>query len=109
MKTYHYTLGFPREFAQLKSGLALVYSRHALEQATRKNIFRAPSAVPNVYKLVEVTLDHGVAVKYVIRVSHSTTNDLVLVVSANGTVITLWHNSRIDHHRTLDITRYARP
>jgi hypothetical protein len=109
MKTYHYTLGFPKESPRPKGHTKLKYSLHAIEQANRKNIQSLPVFLTWSFQLIELTLDHGVLIKSVVRVPHTETEDLVLVVSANGTVITLWHNSRSDNHRTLNTSKYAKP
>jgi hypothetical protein len=104
--TYHKDIGLPRDYQRPIAGLTLTYSRHATDRSREKGI-ALPATLP-ACEVIEVTLDHATAVKWVIRFALTTDTDLVLVLLPDGFVKTAWTNDKRDNHRTLDHSKYER-
>lgn len=106
LTTYHRDLGLP-PFNPPTVGLMLTYSMHAAKRAAEKFI-TLPLILPAV-EVVEVTLDNGVVVKWLVRVTGRVRGlDLCMVVQPDGFVRTVWLNATFDNHSTLDKSKYAR-
>lgn len=110
IRRYHADLGIPDGIADPVVGAALVYTLHAHRAAVPDRVqSRLPSALPP-YTLVEVetTLDHQ-PLKWVVRCALDDTHDLVLALTSEYLVKTVWVNEARDSHATLDHTKYDRP
>lgn len=105
---YHYVTGLPN--VRLPASISLTYSLHARHQciADRYGIIKPPNTLDMANgKLIEMEIANGRVAKIVVRVEYSAKYDLVLVVSSNGIVRTVWLNSVNDKHHTLDRSRYV--
>jgi len=119
-KTYNAAIGIPQSLLnELRTTptFKLTYSKHALRAALDdKNGFLHPDAFPREFdiswgRVIEVTVDEDNYIeKIVVRRLIDEARDLVLVIlPATGVVKTLWINFISDTHKTLDITKYAKP
>lgn len=108
MLTYHKDIALPKVYARPVTGSELIYSRHAQDQSYVKGFYRLlPHTLPSV-EVIEVTLDKGMIIKWVVRFALTPDVDLVLVLLPDGFVKTVWTNDRADKHRTLNHSAYAR-
>lgn len=119
-KTYNAAIGIPQrllnELCHTRP-FKLHYSRHARQEALNdRNGRLSPDAFPLEFytcwgKIVEVTIDERENIeKIVVRRCIDEARDLVLVIlPSTGVVKTLWINFTSDTHKTLDITKYAKP
>lgn len=106
LETFHRDLGLP-PFNPPTTGLMLTYSVHAKQRAFQK-LVTLPLTLPPV-EVVEVTLDKGVVIKWLVRVTGRVRGlDLCMVVQPDGFVRTVWLNATFDNHSTLDKSKYAR-
>ena len=109
---YHCDVWMPHELRQATLGLRpvpLIHSGHARRAAADDGV-RLPNVLQlSSWKLVEVEVRGGCAVKLVVRKRYDAARDLVLVVLANGVVKTTWMNQRSDNHRTLNRSAYVQP
>lgn len=62
----------------------------------------------NISILIEVESMNDIVIKQVWRTPYDITKDLVLVVTNEGMVKTVWINSSLDKHSTLDKTKYEK-
>ena len=115
MGLYHSEVYMPKLLQQPCFEGRLRYSRHAIDEA---NSDRYGDITPPPYfyvegkeKLIEVETDSktGKVVKQVWRQALDDERDIVLVITADGNVKTLWVNLKTDKHKTLDRSRYIKP
>jgi hypothetical protein len=115
---YHYQIGFPSSLKRLNGIHTLKYGHHAQRAAADDRYGRI--VLPRILNadtalLVEAEVKpNGELLKAVYRVRYNDTHDLVLVVNRSNDgvglfVRTVWLNSRVDSHKTLDRRRYAQP
>lgn len=107
-QTFHRQIGIPQSLQTGLNGRRLSYSSHAQEEARKDNV-KLPTRLPTEAVLVEVETVNGVAVKYLYRYRYDAQQDLVLAITTDGHVKTVWVNQAKDLHRTLDTRKYARP
>ncbi len=112
--TYHKDIGFPAWFKKPTCTFRPHYTAHAVEAAQDDGY--GPIAVPETidltrFEVIEMTVAAGTrrVVKMLIRGQHDGRRDIVMPVTADGRVKTVWANLRTDIHRTLDRSKYARP
>lgn len=97
--------------------LPLTYTRHALGEALNDRYGVLPaSAFPQEFTMyggwsvVEVEeLEPGYVTKIVVRKPIDGNRSLVLVITNQGLVKTLWTNLNSDVHSTLDKSKFAKP
>jgi hypothetical protein len=110
---FHKDVGIPPQLAAgPPSGLKLLYSAHARQEALKDGLKAAPSRMPAIFTLIEVAINkQNAIVKWVVRLPmvDLPNDDLVLVVQPDGLVRTLWLNNKFDTHRTLRTNLYAKP
>ena len=91
----------------------LVYTQHARHAAKSDRfgvidlpvVFRSKEA-----QLVEAEVsDDGILIKQVWRQKFNHNYDLILVITRQGCVKTVWLNSNRDKHRTLNTSNYVQP
>jgi hypothetical protein len=113
-RTYHYKLGFPKDFMAPRRLFDLRYTKHAQQEAQREEhgTFAPPGSLnTREALLVQIVLDpNGRLVQATWRVQYDEDWDVVLVVDPDrATVVTCWKNHRDDDHPNLDWTRYDLP
>ena len=91
------------------------YSGHAVKAA---NDDRYGKAVLDIQidlksaKLIEVEVENGKLVKYVVRCNYDAARDIIYVLCPRprrmAFVKTVWFNLKTDKHRTLDKNKYVR-
>lgn len=113
-KTYHYRLGFPKDFVAPRRLFDLSYTDHARREAEREEhgAFTPPRTLNTAQALlVQIVLDpRGRLVQATWRVRYDDDWDAVLVVDPDRKrVITCWLNHVKDDHPHLDWERYDRP
>lgn len=106
---YHRDIALPN--VPLPRGtFRLSYTRHARKAARtdRYGQIRLPAVLDTERcQLVIVELRGGRVAQLVYRTPHDPEYDLVLAVALPGwVVVTVWLNHRLDHHATLDRSRY---
>jgi hypothetical protein len=115
MSLYHEAFGFPSGHERPIFTGMLTYSQHALQEADSDRYGRI--ALPTKFdaratnaKLIEVEFDDRKrrVVKQVWRQSLDAQRDLVLVITYDGYVKTVWVNLKSDAHRTLDGSKYVK-
>lgn len=107
---YHKDIGIPAGIVGPPVSMRLQYGNHARQAALDDGLRAAPRYVPSGYQLIEVEVTGGRPTKWVIRFPLANdTRDLVLVVTADGFVKTLWTNDRNDTHKTLKTWLYTKP
>jgi hypothetical protein len=107
---FHKDIGIPDALKAARPNSTLTYGHHARREALADGITSLPKVLPEVFTLVEVEVVKGKPTKWVIRTtSHVAGLDLVLVITADGFVKTLWVNESRDTHRTLLRHLYSVP
>lgn len=112
VRTYNVAIGFPACFKGLRGACEPKYSGHAKEQARedRHGPFTLPKRIDlEKAKAVEVTYEHGLLTKVVLRVDYDARRDLVIVLRSSGVVPTVWGNLKSDIHKTLDRSKFTSP
>lgn len=108
-RCYHVDIGIPEGVDYPVVGSDLRYTLHAHNAGVKDRVHtRLPVVLPD-YTLVEVEADGPVATKWVVRCMLDDVRDLVLVVTMDYVVKTVWVNRRDDTHATLNRNRYDRP
>jgi hypothetical protein len=108
---YHVDVGFPSHLQMPVEGQKLWYSKHAINAATERLVRnRLPDTLPE-HRVIEVEVGQWsrVAVKWVVRVHLDDDDDLIMAITSDYHVKTVWVNRRDDNHRTLDRSRYVPP
>jgi len=108
-RLYHCLLSIPKPYRKPVFEGVLGYSPHALHEAECDRYghinlperFEAKGAA-----LIEVETVDAVVVKQLWRQRLDDSRDLVMAITCEGTVKTVWVNLRTDKHRTLDPSRY---
>lgn len=116
MKRYHERVFFERGAVQeikniIRKMKDIKPSRHFIQQYENYGF----TPLPSQYDLQRGHIfeyyrdERGLVSKFCVRCEHlSPIEDMVYIVSWNGTVITGWRNSKDDNHRTLDLSLYER-
>lgn len=120
-KTYNSgAYGIPAAVVAVIAGFSvgrmpLRYTRHSLTEALNDRNGAIPAHVFNTsfnfsdgWRLVEVEVRNGLVTKFLIRRSIGD-RDLVMVVTPEGTVKTVWTNLTADGHSTLNLSNYSKP
>jgi len=110
-KLYHAQIFIPESLKKPVFEGELRYTRHA-QHAAESDIY-GEVALPRYFqaegaKLIEVETELGVPVKQLWRQKLDDKRDLILVITSEGSVKTVWINLLSDNHRTLDRTKYQR-
>ena len=109
LRRYHADIGIPPGIEYPTSGTTLTYTVHAYQAVAKSNIAHMlPKALPP-HTLVEVTALGRTPVQWVVRCRIDSARDVVLVVTNEYLVKTVWVNQHNDLHATLDRTKYDRP
>lgn len=117
---YHREIGFPAALPHPEPGARLTYSKHALAAAHDDHLTARdlPPRLPAMFELVEVTEFAGRVARWAVRfpfvhnvrgVQRSSGWDVVLAISFDYTVLSVWVNEQTDQHLTLRRERYSRP
>lgn len=114
MPLYHADIWLPEVLTkQIKPLFSLSYSVHA-RQAARNDrygeIVNLPRHyIPRISKTIELESDDNYnLIKVVARQYYNEWFDLILVVNVEAKLVkTVWLNSRLDLHKTLDRTKYV--
>jgi uncharacterized protein involved in tolerance to divalent cations len=108
-RRYHADIGIPDGVEDPTIGAALTYTTHAHSEACRDRVQHClPFCLPR-YELVEVETVDGKPVKWVVRFPLNTCMDMVMAITSGYVVKTVWVNTRVDSHPTLDVHKYDRP
>ncbi len=103
---YHCDIGIPADVLWPEIGKTLSYTRHAYQAACKDCVERLlPWSLP-AYRIIEVQILEGVAVKWVVRCDFLADRDLVLVITSTYRVKTVWLNHKNDQHTTLRREQY---
>ena len=115
--TYHRNVYFPPELNHaLYFDSALQYSFHALKKLEQRGVVAPPTHLTltpdsrgEQGEVFEVHVEHGVPQRFGVRLPYDEHEDLILIVSYGGTVVTMW----LDHRRksksfTPSTNRYVR-
>jgi hypothetical protein len=116
-KLYHKDTGIPAGLPMPAPGSVLHYSRHALSAAKDDHLdeHELPPRLPDVFEVIDVTVMGGVPARWALRfplfrnVEGKPTRtgfDLIIVVSYDYTVLTVYINADTDQHTTLRRERY---
>lgn len=111
IRRYHVDLGLPHmNVAALPvAGRALTYTMHAHQEARADGVANLlPASLP-FYSLVEVEMLDCSPLKWVVRCALDEGRELVLALTSDYIVKTIWVNGVADWHRTLDTRKYHRP
>lgn len=110
LNLYHKEVGFPPSIYRPSQKTILRYTRHAKYEAEREGVALAqlPTQLPS-YDLIEVGMMGSFLTKWVVRTKLDSHRDLVLVITHDYFVKTVWTNSVEDKHSTLDRGRYTKP
>lgn len=110
-RLYHRDYGIPLGCPEPQEGHALVYTLHAHKEAQKDRVANVlPVCMLDHMDLIEVELNRrGEPVKWTVRMPLTKGRDLVLVVTSEYLVKTVWVNKSDDLHNTLDRTKYDRP
>lgn len=87
----------------------LKYTRHALNAARndRYGYIELPNQIDYEHAtLIEVEVDVDDVINQVWRVNYDDSKDLVIVITNEGRVKTVWFNSTSDSHKTLNVSKY---
>jgi len=109
--TYHVDIGLPPVALGLSFATMLRYTKHALD-AARDDRY-GPVELPKVFnstqaRLIEATVEGEKVVKAVYRQPLDDWRDLCLVIALETSrVLTVWVNEKLDHHKTLDRSKYG--
>ena len=107
---FHKDIGLPAGLAMPYAGLTLRYGFHAQDrQAEKIHDAALPKTLPNGFTVIEAESVRGKATKWVVRFPFNAVDDLVLVVTADGFVKTLWTNKKSDLHKSLNRSAYLKP
>ncbi len=114
VRLYHKDVYAPEVIFRSPGVLRLRYSRHAREAAIDD---RYEDLTPYLRdyrdfddaEIVEVEMTEGQISKRVVRFQVSDTLVLVMAVSSDGFVRTVWGNRVTDRHATLDRRKYVQP
>lgn len=111
-RLYHFEVYMPAHLARPVFEGRLRYGHHAKQEALcdRYGIIELPRVFNSqVATLIETEVDEDrVPIKQVWRQPLDAFRDIVLVITNQGFVKTVWVNLSSDQHRTLNTTRYAR-
>lgn len=111
IRRYHVDLGLPHmnPSALPTLGAALTYTMHAHQEARLDNVGHLlPASLPS-YTLIEVEMLDCAPLKWVVRCGLDNERDVVLAITSDYIVKTVWVNRKNDTHRTLDTRKYNRP
>lgn len=91
-------------------GAALTYTVHAHREACRDGVQHClPNSIPATFSLVEVETLEGKPFKWVVRFPLNGQLDMVMALTSDYIVKTVWVNRRNDAHATLNVHKYDRP
>lgn len=108
-RLYHCQLSIPMAYRNPCFEGELGYTRHARHEAESDRYGHIDLPVrfdAKTATLIEVETVDGVVVKQLWRQPLDATRDLVMAITNEGRVKTVWVNLRTDKHRTLDASRY---
>lgn len=106
---YHIALGIPTIRLPNKQ-ITLRYTKHALESAQMDQYgdIKLPRSInPSLCQVVEVEMQNNMAVKLLLRMPYNLAYDLCMVINPDGSVRTVWLNSKRDKHSTLRAEKYV--
>ena len=109
---YHFELGFPKGLKTDFGVINLTYTYHARKAAEtdRYGYMELPVSLDtSEAKAIEVEVIDNAVTKIVYRIRYNSHLDMVLVVTNDARVKTVWFNKRNDKHKTLDTSRYTIP
>jgi hypothetical protein len=119
MTIYHRDIGFPESLiVPYDTVLELRFTNHAKERMVRDEY--KVIVLPTLVKLtqtniIELYTENNTDIKKILmRVAYDYSRDIVLVIEplfnkGAAKVVTFWLNHKKDHHKALDMTKYAKP
>ena len=110
MKLYHKTQkSFPNKVReQAVETFTPIYTKHAIDQAKKRNLKLPETITYNGNDVFEVELgENNEVIKYGIRVTYNPKKDIIVIFKNNHIVKTVWWNQKNDQHKTLDMTKYT--
>lgn len=108
-RLYHFQLCIPHAYQKPVFEGELEYSGHAVREAENDRygqISLPERFVARGARLIEVEAVDAVVVKQLWRQKLDESRDLVMAITPDGFVRTVWVNTAADGHRTLDPRRY---
>lgn len=112
---YHYTLGMPEHLKVPAYTGKLTYGVHAKHEAERDRYgkidlpeyFDGKGIVIEVAAQGKNSMLPEKIIKQLYRIPYNAKFDLLMMISADGKVITVWLNSKTDRHSTLNKSKYV--
>jgi len=111
-KLYHFELGFPKGLKTKFGIIPITYTQHAQKAAEddRYGKMVLPSTInTTTARCIEAEVNGNVVSKLVYRAKYNHELDMILVLSRDCSVRTVWFNKRGDKHKTLDASKYTVP
>lgn len=108
-RTHHIDVGGIPPYLSRLPQVHLVFGPHAKEEAVKDelNLDLLPRTLPAGTMIVEVQELAGRPLQWVVRFPWLNNRDVVMAISPNGKVRTVWVNDHNDHHKTLHRERYV--
>lgn len=110
---FHRAVFFPKVLKEqcrtaiMRLGGEYEVSEHAAERAWEKGV-RLPDRIPLDCDIIEATFTRKRLEKMLVRFRQDAQHDIVLGLTVEGCVTTVYLNSRFDRHHTLRREEYAR-
>ena len=111
-KLYHCELGFPKGLKHKFGIIPVTYTQHAQKAAEddRYGKMVLPSTInTTTARCIEAEVKDSVVTKLVYRLKYNHELDMIVVLSRDCSVRTVWFNKRSDRHSTLDASKYTIP
>lgn len=108
---YHKSIGFPDDITFFCGIFELIYTKHAIRASENDrygNINLPTFLDTEKADLVEIEVNDGIMVKGVYRTYYDNKYDLIIVMTHDRKVKTVWLNDRTDKHSTLDKSKYTK-
>lgn len=112
MDLYHFEIGFPDTFKAPTHLVRLRWTKHADRARTNDRYGDIPRATfldLSKCQVIEIGVEAGKVIKYVMRTRLDDERDLciVLIPGKEWTIKTVWVNLKTDLHKTLDRSKYV--
>lgn len=112
-KLYHREVFAPSALFKSPGILSLRYTEHARLAAKNDRYgdlsqYLRPDVQFDAADIVEIEVQGGLIAKWVVRLSVTRQLDLVMAITREGAVKTVWGNKADDSHASLDIRKYVR-
>lgn len=101
--------GLPQGMPMPPHGMVLRYGQHSRDRMHEKGVDKPPVRLPDKFELIECTYVNGKLTKWLVRFPYDQYDDLVVSITPDGFVCTVFVNAWDDPHKTLDKRRYTDP